>query len=813
MNYFKSFKITFSFSLALVLTASPLLAQQRRNTAPKKPAPPPQVAEPVPTFDSLLAADSYKVYSEVRNVGGLIHSPSINDLIDPVMKLGKPPQEFQTLLKWLNAHADALSGSRMFAASWSSRPNLPAVLIAVEFSSPEEAKKFYPNLRDFLPTLLPTPSPDALHSSDQRSAVRIGIRSADGTLTTEPESVQIITPSATPGAEVQNQPAPPFHLKQTGSVVLIAPTPFEVRDLKPRGSLALEEDLNFALARNRFASEAVFVYIDLKSIEKEEKAQRKKWEQEEQKRIEAEAANPPKPEEPLESTPEMMASPVEPMPPPPAVDTPPPPVPAPDVVTADAQSSTTATLGAGPPDGPGPSFLPIYGALFGGGTTKWPEALGAALVFEGDSYVVRTLIINGAENKNNAIPFLPLFVPGPAIVPESPNVFPANTDLFVSVSLDYPQIYEEMLKAIADSDAVARRYSRRAAREGPPPESPFAYYEKKWGLKIKDDVLPLFGNEIALALPKRPKVAPGEPVASTPEKVEPKPTRPPEPIPVIAISVKDREGVKRLIPKLIEAMGFKGADLLAHTEKRDGTELTSYAGAFAYAFIDNFLVLSTDAAETRRVVDAYLSRETLASDSHFKNFTRWQPRQVLGQVYIAPGLVEQYTFGAARGSAQVSDQTAEFFNRVSPVIDPMTYSLTNDGQGPLHELHVPKNLVQLLVAGASSSANPSPIQANEATAKMALYSLLATEGSTKRNDGRYRTLEELIAENQIPKSMIEDHGYKIIVTLSDNKFEAVAVPLEYGKTCKFSYFIDESGVLRGGDHGGGAATASDPAVD
>ena len=33
------------------------------------------------------------------------------------------------------------------------------------------------------------------------------------------------------------------------------------------------------------------------------------------------------------------------------------------------------------------------------------------------------------------------------------------------------------------------------------PESPFAVYEKKLGLKIKEDVLPLFGNEVALSVP------------------------------------------------------------------------------------------------------------------------------------------------------------------------------------------------------------------------------------------------------------------------------------------------------------------------
>ena len=141
--------------VALVILASPLLAQQRHN-APKKPVPAPQ---PAPTFDSLLADDSYKVYCEIRGVGGLIRSSAVNDLLDPVMKLGGPPKEFKILVKWLNAHADVLAGSRMMVAGWPSRPKLPNVLVAIEFSSPEEAKKFYPELRDFLPRLLPTPTP------------------------------------------------------------------------------------------------------------------------------------------------------------------------------------------------------------------------------------------------------------------------------------------------------------------------------------------------------------------------------------------------------------------------------------------------------------------------------------------------------------------------------------------------------------------------------------------------------------------------------------------------------------------------------
>ena len=798
----KSIQRLVALLLTGVVLSAPLAAQQKRQNPPRKPAPA-EVAEPVPTFDSLLAADSYKVYSEVRNVGALIHSPALDELLDPLMKLVGPAKEFETLRKWLKTHADALVGSRMMAASWPSRPSLPFVLMAIEFSSPEEAKKFFPELRDFIPKLVAKPA-----SAESTVVVANPMRVDVARTTSEPETVQP-TPRQVPSSgDNPTAPAPPpFHLRQVGSLVLISPTPVELRELRPRGSLPLEEDQNFNLARNRFASEPLFVFVDLKSIEKEEKTQREKWENEERKRVEAEAANPPPPPK-VEPTPdpELMTNIPSPEEPSPTLGSAPPPaMPAADLPRPD--TSSTATLSGGPPEDVGPVF-PSLGLLLSGGQTKWPEALGASLVIEGDAYIVRTLIVNNTENKNNAVPFLPFLVPGPAIVPAAASVFPANTDLFVSASLDYSQIYEEMLKAVANADAMARRYSRAMpARAGQPPESPFAYYEKKLGLKIKDDLLPLLGNEIALALPRR------KAEAATDQKTPPKPVRPPEPIPVLAIAVKDREAVKRLIPKIIQALGFKGAELIAQTERKESTEITSYAGYFAYAFVDDFLVLSPDATETRRVVDAYLSHQTLASDTTFKNFTRWQSRQVLGQVYIAPSVVEQYTTGAFRGPA-AGDNFAELLTRVSPVIDPMTYSLLNDGVGPLHELHVPKNLVQLIAAGVGASqAKPTPLQANEGMARNTLYSIVYSQQDFKTTNGNYATLDQLISKSFVNKEMVENHGYSFLVSVSGNAFEAVAVPIEYGRTGRLSFFIDESGILRGGDHGGGAATASDDPVN
>ncbi|MGH9871388.1 MAG: DUF3352 domain-containing protein [Pyrinomonadaceae bacterium] len=812
MNNFKKAKPLVASIVAIVILATPLLAQQRRN-APRRLAAP----EPAPTFDSLLAADSFKFYCEIRGVGGLVRSSAVNDLLDPIMKLGGPPKEFKAVVKWLNTHADVLAGSRMMVAGWPSRPKLPNVLIAIEFSSPEEAKKFYPELRDFLPKLLPTPTPSPVPTpAPDAKPSSAGSPGSSETPVVRAELIGRAPQSLSTVAEKEPEPLPPYQMRQAGSLVFISDIAFTFRNLRPRGSKALEEDQNFLLARNRFASESLFLYVDLKAIEREEKEQRQKSEEEAQKQAEAEAT---KVEEPVTvaGDPALTAVPVEeqPMPPPE-----PSPYEQPTEIepTADPPASSNATLSNGPqPDiDEGPNFYSFYSMIFGGGETKWPEAVGAALVFENDAYVLRTLIINKDENKGSAIPFVPQFISGPAMAPESPNVFPADVDLFVSASLDYPQIYEGMLRAFAGVEEQQKKFAgpyERAGMSGPR-ETPFAYYEKKLGLKIKDDLLPLLGNELALALPRKAKKAANEPATNSPTDNPASGHAGQENAkvtfsPLIAIAVKDREAVGRLIPKILEGFGLKGASRLAQTEKHDGAEIVSFAGVFSYAFVDNFLVLSLDPAETRHVVDAYVNHQTLSSDSHFRNYTRWQPRQVLGQVYMAPGLVEEYVFGSGRSAA--ADKVSDFLSGVNPVIDPLTYSLSNDGLGPFHELHMPKNLLQLLMAQTLVGTSESLPTRNEAVASGIMRNVAGAEATFKSTEGNngYGTVDQLVSAGLLSKEMLDKYGYRIEVSASSDKFQITAVPVEYGTTGKLSFFIDESQILRGGDHGGGAATADD----
>ncbi|HET7113984.1 MAG TPA: hypothetical protein VFI57_10085, partial [Pyrinomonadaceae bacterium] len=148
--------IALCFVLLIALAAS-AAAQQKRQTPARSQPPPAATPAPTPplTLDTLLAADTYRVYGEVRSVGQLIRSNSVNEILEPILKLAGPPKEFRTVIKWLNTHADEVMSSRMIFAASGSGKELPDALVAIEFASPEEAAKFQQQLNGFLQKMIP----------------------------------------------------------------------------------------------------------------------------------------------------------------------------------------------------------------------------------------------------------------------------------------------------------------------------------------------------------------------------------------------------------------------------------------------------------------------------------------------------------------------------------------------------------------------------------------------------------------------------------------------------------------------------------
>jgi hypothetical protein len=163
---------------------------------------------------------------------------------------------------------------------------------------------------------------------------------------------------------------------------------------------------------------------------------------------------------------------------------------------------------------------------------------------------------------------------------------------------------------------------------------------------------------------------------------------------------------------------------------------------------------------------------------------------------------------------EMSDKMRDVLSRLSPYNEPLTYALYNEGLGPLHELHIPKKVLVTFMAGFVLGSEAMSLEMNESMAQSTLRTVVSAQETYKATVGKgsFGTLDQLVSANLIPKEMLGNRGYKIDATTSATRFEVTAVPTEYGKTGKRSFFVDESGVLRGADLGGGPATISDKPV-
>lgn len=308
---------TLALLISLAMLTAPLVAQQRpapakpRAAAPAKAAAKPE--HPEIQIDSLLAADSYKIYGELKNVGTLVHSGAFAELIDPVMKLADPPKEFKTLVKFINSNAETLANSRLVFATWPARAEIPNAFFVIEMATAEDAAQFEPKLNRVLPIILPTPTPTPTQTPGP----------------IDEKGVTLVSPSAGPGAGTSTQlqakgeahapgetpppPKPQFVVSHSGNLVFITDRAFKFDKLRPADTKLLTEDQNFRQAHERFSTEPVFIFINVAlSDSNRTKALQEAAEAQEQARIKDEAKvevePPPDPESPpapdAEDTPE-----------------------------------------------------------------------------------------------------------------------------------------------------------------------------------------------------------------------------------------------------------------------------------------------------------------------------------------------------------------------------------------------------------------------------------------------------------------------------------------------------------------------------
>jgi hypothetical protein len=873
--------------LAFVLALAVVLAQQPKVSTP--PAAPTNIAQESSTassvtIDTMFAADSYAIYGEMRMVGQYVSSADFKQLFEPLRQPGTMPPELTELLDFITAHAEALSSSRVAFGAMPIADGLPDVIAAVELSSAEDAAKLEPQLRRFLnayyaahPDAVGT-TPDTEQPGATRATATLGTTttSPEGTTTRAARRRATLQSASSPttvraNEKVAPEAAAPVFIRRAGSLLVMADKQFTFRKLRgAAGGAMLADEPGFQAARSRLATDTLFLYFNTKRMSRYTKRQMDEYERQ-RKQMEAEAEQARASGEGYNKTITSRGSGTTSI----------------TVVNsnmnsveaASANSNVSVAVGSSNSNSnsapaseaiidtrapisptsrirtedqsdaePTPEKVDeatqrererqqefenqLGRVIFSGDTADgaWAESIGVGASLEGDQVVVRALFYSDSDSlAPRPIPFIPILLSGPPIAPEASTVLPADTDIYVSASLDLPQMYDYVA-------SVFKLFEMAASATGEQDkqglfESQVSAFEKENKFRIKEDLLATLGNEIAVCLPsdflgvRRPrKVAKSEAGSATgnePAKAE---TETRGASPVVVISLTDKKALEELLPRALEAVGVKGVSEQQLIEKHGDVDLLTFTNGSA-AIIGRFLVVSPDAATMRWIVDAYNRGETLANNEAFRNAAGWQERQVLGQIYVSNALLKDMFTDVNKSVEDIDDPALRvYLTRLDPNPGAVTHSLTKDGGSLFHELHIPKNLLSLWGASAIISEKLAPQRRNESMATFAAYNVARMESEYKDANGRYGTLAELEAqlkkanaeesnEQEMTLSFLKVEGYQIKLTASGDKFELTVTPTGYPKQGRRSFYVDQTGVMRGGDLGGKQASAESETIN
>ncbi|HEV7905656.1 MAG TPA: hypothetical protein VGO96_17580 [Pyrinomonadaceae bacterium] len=831
-------------SLAVSLLLSPVASAQR-------PAKPPATAPttrtttaaaasaanertPAATFDTLLSADAYGVYAEVRMVGRQAASQEIAQLIAPLTLGGGAPPELLNLYEFIKANAEPLTEARLMFATMPVRAGLPEVLVAVEMPSVEEARKFLPELKQFIAVNV-APQPSGATTATLRGASpeeganagnRRGRRRARANTTEASARVDASKPPA----------APPFQVKRSGQIIAMSNDAFTFKNLRgARDQALLVDEPGFQSARTRFGTDTIFVYFNTVRMFGSTKAKQEAYEKEYRRQEELAQAEARKRGDAANAdtvsvgrdiaddqivntngnsnsavvsnsntrvrtgTNANIASPEDEAPPPP-----------PATPEATPSPKSEKELQEERQREQSRQFAQTLGSLvFGegpmGSVSAWPESIGVGASLEADSVVVRGLFVNLADDQPlRPIPFLPVVLSGPSIAAEAPAVLPSDTDIFLTVSLDLPQMYDYLASMMKIIDLTAKSDEGKGGFE-----EQLTTFEKTNNFRIKEELLAALGNEIAIGLPATmlgvrsgKRAGDGAGISSFTS-------------PIAVIALNDKKALQELLPRVLRAVGFAGATEESIIEKHGGVEVLTFSNG-TLAFIDRFLVSTTDAETMRRITEAYNNGETLANNERFRDSTSWQAKQAVGQIYVSNEMLKGMFEDVAKAVTDIEDESIRaYLLRLDPDPGSITLSATRESNGLMHELHLPKNLLSLLTASDLINRELSTLRGNEAQAKWKLRMLHSAEEEHKESTGHYGTLEELKAAGRLNEEheTMELENYEIRLSVSGDKFEATATPKAYPKLGRRSYYIDHTGSLRGSDTGGKPASVSDPPVD
>ena len=427
MSSQKSLKRLISSALVALFMFAPCAAvasaqRRSRTNAPRKidapttqktkPTAPVQTpARPTPTpskkekedfeaervFEELVSAEGYAFVVEMRKVGQLARSKEMKEILDVARSVGGEVKELNEAIDFFTSNAEHLSEANAYTLAMRTRTDLPEFIAAYQFASVEQARTIEPKVRE-----MSDKYKKSFNDAEQASAAE-----------EKPDAGQAAKSSRRTADKAQPaQSSLSFFIKRYGNLILMAESDFTLKKLKMEGEPSLAANARFQSLRSRLSTEPVFLYFDVELMgkgtqlirESYEKQQAGMTEAEQQEidkqadaeiaRMEAEAKSAAEADAQklAELTSPSITEPVEDAPPPPAVN------------IAEMEAQATGQQ----PDGEAQAALAaqssnfLMGLLFSsflGGAAQWPEAVGATLALDGDSIVVRALVVNPASNQ------------------------------------------------------------------------------------------------------------------------------------------------------------------------------------------------------------------------------------------------------------------------------------------------------------------------------------------------------------------------------------------------------------------------------
>lgn len=784
-------------------------------------------AEPDLSVEEMLAADSYTVYLELRRVGTLARSEEVKSAVASLRLIGgEEAKPLIDIYGFVSNNAEALGESRVVVTSMPARAEVPQALMAVELESTEAAVAFEPKLRRMLGERVP-----------QVKHAIAGV--APEPVVPKPDTVERARGAAKP-------PPADFALRRVGRWLLAADAPFTLKRLRGEESQPrLADSTRFQSVRARFASDSLFVYVDTNvaqqgwalQMQRASEGQQPPQDTTQTSVVVTQSApgtaephvvigigpgTGEKPPDNPEAQPEPTGQPDE--------TEPAPEMSAEERSAIDEEERTVAVAdeaaekaAAAPPSEEEVAVSGMGRVLSGlwGGVPRIPGAVALGASLDRGALAFRLAVENTPDGTISLIPFLPNVVSGPPVTGETASVAPADAELFIAGSLDWTQIYNSTLgSASVNPAALAASFSgdegdAKAERQ-PTVDETVAAVEKLFGFKFKEDLLPALGNEVAISLPLNTgDFGLGRPRTGGEEKKE---EHEAEPGFVFIAALNNPDRVREILPRALVVFGFASLGTPQRAEKRKGFDIhiLGASDGFSYAIINNFLV-GGELKAVRHCIDSFDARQTLASTNVYRDAIAWQTKQKLLHLYLSDSVMKSALEETKKRSGGSTDPVVRALLAQLEVAEtaPASYEATNEGDVVMHEVRLPISLVRSYALTLAVSAKDYQVIMNEMMTVYALNRIAGAQSAYKdeRKKGHFGTFEELVAEELLEKTFLENNEYKFELEIAGDKFEVSATPKSYGKTGRRSFILDQTGTVRAADHKGQPANTDDPAVE